>query len=55
LPGILFHSLSISRHLTGITLRRDNIKLNYVALLRKRSIPTERPALVGEISANFCG
>jgi hypothetical protein len=26
-----------------------------VALVRKRTIPTERPPLVGEISANFCG
>jgi hypothetical protein len=26
-----------------------------VALVRKRTIPIERPPLVGEISANFCG
>jgi hypothetical protein len=26
-----------------------------VALVRKRTIPTERPPLVGEVSANFCG
>jgi hypothetical protein len=25
-----------------------------VALIRKRTIPTERPSLVGEVSANFC-
>jgi hypothetical protein len=30
-------------------------KLNSVALVRKRTIPTERPPLVGEVSANFCG
>jgi hypothetical protein len=24
-------------------------------LVRKRIIPTERPPLVGEVSANFCG
>jgi hypothetical protein len=30
-------------------------KLNSVALVRKRTIPTERPPLVGEISYNFCG
>jgi hypothetical protein len=29
-------------------------KLNSVALFRKRTIPTERPPLVGEVSANFC-
>jgi hypothetical protein len=26
-----------------------------VALVRKRTIPTERPPLVGEVSANICG
>jgi hypothetical protein len=26
-----------------------------VALVRKRTIPTERPPLVDEVSANFCG
>jgi hypothetical protein len=30
-------------------------KLNPVALARKRTIPTERPPLVGEVGANFCG
>jgi hypothetical protein len=30
-------------------------KLNSVALVCKRTIPTERPPLVGEVSANFCG
>ena len=30
-------------------------KLNPVALVRKRTIPTERPPPVGEVSANFCG
>jgi hypothetical protein len=28
---------------------------NYVALVRERTIPTERPPLVGEVSANFYG
>jgi hypothetical protein len=27
----------------------------FVALVRERTIPTERPLLVGEVSANFCG
>jgi len=30
-------------------------KLNSVALVRERTIPTERPPSVGEVSANFCG
>src|SRR5215510_191291 len=28
---------------------------NFVALVRERNIPTERPPPVGEVSANFCG
>jgi hypothetical protein len=28
---------------------------NSVALFRERTIPTERPELVGEVSDNFCG
>jgi hypothetical protein len=27
--------------------------LNSVALVRKRTVPTERPPLIGEVSANF--
>jgi hypothetical protein len=30
-------------------------KPNSVALVRKRTIPTERSSLVGEVSANFSG
>jgi hypothetical protein len=26
-----------------------------MALFRMRTIPTERPPLVGDVSANFCG
>jgi len=31
------------------------IKLNSVALVRTRTIPTERPPPVGEVSVNFWG
>ena len=31
------------------------VMLNSVALVRERTIPTERPPPVGEVSANFCG
>jgi hypothetical protein len=31
------------------------LKLNFVAVVRKRTIPTERPPLVGEVSTNLCG
>jgi len=30
-------------------------KKNSVALVRERTIQTERPPPVGEVSANFCG
>jgi hypothetical protein len=36
-------------------LRCLNNNNNSVALVRERTIPTERPYLVGEASANFCG
>jgi hypothetical protein len=35
--------------------RPTNQPTNSVALVRERTIPTERPPLVGEVSANFCG
>jgi hypothetical protein len=31
------------------------LKLNSMALVRERTIPTELPPLVGEVSANYCG
>jgi len=34
---------------------RVNVILNSVALVRTRTIPTERPPPVGEVTANFCG
>jgi hypothetical protein len=30
-------------------------KLSSVVLVLERTMPTERPPLVGEVSANFCG
>jgi hypothetical protein len=36
-------------------LTLSNIKETPWLLVRKRTIPTERPPLVGEVSANFCG
>jgi hypothetical protein len=32
----------------------DYMLTNSVALVRERTIPTERPPLVGEVSANVC-
>jgi len=33
----------------------QHLTKNSVALVRTRTIPTERPPPVGEVSANFCG
>jgi hypothetical protein len=38
-----------------VLLNERNIKKNSVALVRKQTIPTERPPLVGEINVNLCG
>jgi hypothetical protein len=37
------------------TSRNKKEKDKSVVLTRKRTIPTERLPLVGEVSANFCG
>jgi hypothetical protein len=34
---------------------RYNKQTNYMVWVRERTIPTERPPLVGEVIANFCG
>jgi hypothetical protein len=40
----------------SLPIRTSQVLLTYsVALVRKLPIPTERPPLVGEVSANFCG
>ena len=46
-----------SFHLSGAQnyVVASKTKLNSVALVRTRTIPTERPPPVGEVSANFCG
>ena len=49
----------VMRTLTSLFEGLRNLKLcpikNSVALVRERTIPTERPPPVGEVSANFCG
>jgi hypothetical protein len=43
-------------HIIVLNVHSPTYLLTYsVALVRKRTIPTERPPLVGEVSANFCG
>jgi hypothetical protein len=38
-----------------VDLRADVVNRSSVALVRKRSISTERPLHVGEVGANYCG
>jgi hypothetical protein len=47
---------TLTRYLCHIASRSSTKKnLNSVAVVRKRTIPTEWPPLVGEVSANVCG
>jgi hypothetical protein len=41
--------------LTDLCLACKELKLNTVAWVRERTIPTELPQLVKEVSDNFCG
>jgi hypothetical protein len=42
-------------NVTAIWMLQKKIQqTNAGALVRQRTIPTERPPLVGEVSANFC-
>ena len=50
----LLNPRRVQRNIT-VHLRRSSCKKLSVALVRKRTIPTERPPPVGEVSANFCG
>ena len=50
----LFQAIRQALKLTVLPSAETNRK-NSVALVRERTIPTERPPPVGEVSANFCG
>jgi hypothetical protein len=45
----------IMRNKMGRARRSKEDNNNSVALVRERTIPTERPPLVGEVSTNVCG
>jgi len=47
--------LSLMRFHRGCSIYLFSLKQLSVALVRERTIPTERPPPVGEVSANFCG
>ena len=50
----LFHILIFLCSYSICSYSTDSL-LSSVALVRERTIPTERPPPVGEVSANFCG
>jgi hypothetical protein len=39
----------------NIWVKHAKKQANSVALVHERTVPTERPPLVAEIGANFCG
>jgi hypothetical protein len=47
--------LTAVTRLHGVISQKIALIVNSVALVHERTIPTERPLLVGEVSANFCG
>ena len=60
--NVVWHRKSVAALLFYRTLAESIITVipsvtckNSVALVRERTIPTEQPPLVGEVSANFCG
>jgi hypothetical protein len=54
-PTCVQYYSSLLLHPSTIKVCIIKTKLNSVALVRERTIPTERPPPVGEVSANFCG
>ena len=50
----LSNKLHFEEKKNGVYIK-TKLKLYSVALVRTRTIPTERPPPVGEVSANFCG
>jgi hypothetical protein len=48
--GFFFHKKDVT-----VYLSTTNKQTNSMAWVRERTIPTERPPLVGEVIANFCG
>jgi hypothetical protein len=51
-PHSICHSLSVS---FSYSPSKTKTELNFVALVRERTMPTERPPLVGEVVPTFVG
>jgi hypothetical protein len=53
---IICHKIPIRfRFISDLQVLEKTKKLKYVALVHERPVPTERPPLVGEVSAKFYG
>jgi hypothetical protein len=44
-----------AQNILDVGYKQTNKQTNSVALARKRTTPTEKPPLVGEVIAKFCG
>jgi hypothetical protein len=51
--NLLVYNSSYAQSVINILNKLHNNNSNSVALVRERTIPTERPPLGGEVSANF--
>jgi hypothetical protein len=57
-PPVTFVScgvVAVTFNLMIQIINKKTKKKNSGALVRRQTIPTERPPLIGEVSANFCG
>jgi hypothetical protein len=54
-PNNFPSSTTTNNYVQSVTSSQEHTKKNSVALVCERTIPTERPLLVDEVSANFCG
>jgi hypothetical protein len=57
LPTALGHGVYSTSSINEYQKQKNNVSgvKSYVALVRERTITTERPPLFGQVSANFCG
>jgi hypothetical protein len=56
-PVFLYDSISVRvrYNANAVTMHGAYLRKTPWPLVRKRTIPTEGPPLVGEVGANFCG
>jgi hypothetical protein len=52
---ILYTYLAITPKAEKMQGKAVTLKKNSMVRARERTIPTERPSLLGEVVANFCG